>query len=306
MNSSTSVLALTMLGISCLPAIGQETSPTAGIVHTADVDLAYEVYGKPTGETPVMAINGGPGLSHKYMIQNDVWTRVAQHRKVVFYDQRGTGKSTHMQPGASQEMPAQVADLEAVRAHFKFQTVNLVGDSYGGFLAMAYAVAHPDRVHKLILSDSPPAAFKDMVHLLPQTFPDIEEEDAALEKKLGNTDAAAQQGLINHFRMIFYSQEMMHKYLANVGDIGYAPGVGAAVGDSASNMDMNAELPKFKFPTLIITGRYDMNVAPLNAWRMYKAIPGAKLAIFEKSGHLPSYEEPDKYVQVVDEFLSEH
>jgi proline iminopeptidase len=145
-----------------------------------------------------------------------------------------------------------------------------------------------------------------MVHLLPQTFPDIEEEDAALEKKLGNTDAAAQQGLINHFRMIFYSQEMMHKYLANVGDIGYAPGVGAAVGDSASKMDMNAELPKFKFPTLIITGRYDMNVAPLNAWRMYKAIPGAKLAIFEKSGHLPSYEEPDKYVQVVDEFLSEH
>ena len=46
-----------------------------------------------------------------------------------------------------------------------------------------------------------------------------------------------------------------------------------------------------------------MNVAPLTAWRMYKAIPGAKFEVFEKSGHLPSYEEPDKYVGVVEDFL---
>lgn len=46
-----------------------------------------------------------------------------------------------------------------------------------------------------------------------------------------------------------------------------------------------------------------MNVAPLTAWRMYKAIPGAKFEVFEKSGHLPSYEEPDKYVTVVNSFL---
>lgn len=295
------IAALAALSIS---AAAQTSASMAGFVHTTDVDLAYEVYGKPTSETPVFAINGGPGLSHKYMIQNDVWTRLAQHRQIVFYDQRGTGKSTHIQPGASQEMSAQVADLEAVRAHFAFEKIDLVGDSYGGFLSMAYATAHPEHVHKLILSDSPPPAFKDMVHLLPQTFPDIEEEDAAIEKKLGDTDAAAQQQLINHFRMIFYSEELMHKYLAKIGDIGYAPKVGAAVGESAEKMDMTAELPKFNFPTLIITGRYDMNVAPLNAWRMYKAIPGAKLIIFAKSGHLPSYEESDKYVQVVDEFLS--
>jgi len=292
--------ALTALSIS---AIAQTSTPIAGFVHTADVDLAYEVYGKPTAETPVFAINGGPGLSHKYMIQNDVWTRLAQHRQIVFYDQRGTGKSTILQPGASQEMSAQVADLEAVRAHFGFEKIDLVGDSYGGFLSMAYATAHPEHVHKLILSDSPPPAFKDMVHLLPQTFPDIEEEDAAIEKKLGNTDAAAQQQLIDHFRMIFYSEDLMHKYLANIGDIGYTPKVGAAVGESAEKMDMTAELPKFNFPTLIITGRYDMNVAPLTAWHLAHQIPNAKLVFFEKSGHLPSYEEPDRYLSVLEDFL---
>jgi proline iminopeptidase len=285
------------------PAPAISNAPATGVIHTPDVDLAYFVYGSPTAETPVIAVNGGPGLSHIYMIQNDVWNRLAQGRQVIFYDQRGTGDSKHLRDGAAQSFDVQVADLEAVRAHFGFEKVDMVGDSYGGFLSMAYAAAHPEHVRKLILSDSPPPAFKDMVHLLPDVFPDIEEEDAAIEKKLGNTDESAQQQLRNHFRMIFYDEDLLKKYLDHAPDLGMAPGVGAAVGESASKADLNASLPKFTFPVLIITGRYDMNVAPINAWRMYKAIPGAKLEIFAKSGHLPSYEEPDKYVRVVDTFL---
>jgi proline iminopeptidase len=279
--------------------------PVTGMVQTADVDLAYEVYGAPAQETPVIAVNGGPGLSHVYMIQNDVWTRLAKGREIVFYDQRGTGKSKKLKEGASQNIDAQVADLEAIRQHFNFEKVDLVGDSFGGFLSIAYASAHPEHIRKLILSDSAPPALKDIVHLLPEVFPDIEEQDAEIQKKVGNTDEAAQQELLNHFRMIFYSEDLLHKYLANIKDLGYTAGVGAAVGNAASKVDMTAELPKFNFPTLVITGRYDMNVAPLTAWRMYKAIPGARLVIFAKSGHLPSYEEPDRYVQVVDAFLRE-
>jgi proline iminopeptidase len=285
-----------------LPALAQEAT-VSGILHTADVDLTYWVYGKPTAETPIIVVNGGPGLSHIYMIQNDVWNRLAQTRQIIFYDQRGTGKSKSVRAGASMDISAQVADLEAVRSHFAFSKVDLVGDSFGGFLSMAYAVAHPEHFHKLVLSDSAPPALKDIVHLLPQVFPDIEEEDEALRKKLGDTDEAAQQELLNHFRMIFYDEDLLHRYLANVKDLEYTPSTGNAVGQAASKIDMTAELPKFSFPVLVITGRYDMNVAPLTAWRMYKAIHGAKLIIFAKSGHLPSYEEPDKYVQVVNTFL---
>jgi proline iminopeptidase len=295
---------ISMLSLFVQGVIAQTGAPVTGVIHTPDVDLGYEVYGQPTAETPVIAVNGGPGLSHKYMIQNDVWEKLARRRQIVFYDQRGTGASKHVKPGASQTMDAQVGDLDAVRAHFGFEKVDLVGDSYGGFLSMAYAAAHPEHVHKLILSDSPPPAFKNMVHLLPQVFPDIEEEDAAIQKQSGDTDQAAQKQLLNHFRMIFYSEDLLNTYLAHIGDLGYVPSVGAAVGQSAETVDMTAQLPKFNFPVLVITGRYDMNVAPLNAWRMYKAIPGAKLEIFAKSGHLPSYEEPDKYVKVVDAFLS--
>jgi proline iminopeptidase len=263
-----------------------------GLVHTAAVDIGYEVYGD--GAKPVIVANGGPGLSHVYMMQNDVWPRLAKGRKIVFYDQRGTGKSTRVTPGAEQTMEAQVADLEAVRAHFGFAKFALVGDSYGGLLAMAYAAAHPEHVEKLVLSDSAAPAMKDTVHVLQQVFPDLANE---------RTDDPKQQ-LINHFRMLFYSEEKRDAYLAGAKDLGLAPGIGAAVNRAIRNIDLTAELPKFAFPTLVITGRYDMNVAPVTAWKIYKAIPGAKFEIFAKSGHLPSYEEPEKYVAVLNAFLN--
>jgi proline iminopeptidase len=268
--------------------IAQQT----GVVLTPDVDLAYELYGNPGAATPVIVANGGPGLSHIYMMQNDVWPRLAKTRPIVFYDQRGTGKSTRVKVGASQEFEAQIADLEAIRAKFDFQKFDLVGDSYGGFLAMAYAAAHPEHVEKLVLSDSAAPAMKNIVRVLPQVFPDMMERSPD-----------PQEQMRNHFRMLFYSEEKRDAYLAGAKDLGYAPQISAAVSRAISKVDLTAQLTTFAFPTLVITGRYDMNVAPLTAWNIYKAIPGAKFVVFAKSGHLPSYEEPDKYVQVVDAFL---
>jgi proline iminopeptidase len=67
--------------------------------------------------------------------------------------------------------------------------------------------------------------------------------------------------------------------------------------------DLNPEIRKFKFPTLVITGRYDINVAPSVAWKMHKAIAGSQFVVFEKSGHLPFYEEPEAFVRALEAFL---
>jgi proline iminopeptidase len=284
----------------------QALSHATGVVHTPQVDLGYETFGTRGTALPVIAVNGGPGLSHAYMLMNDMWQKVAQHRLVVFYDQRGTGASKHLQASAPQTMDAQVADLDAIRTKLGLEKFALVGDSYGGLLVMAYAAAHPEHVSKLVLSDSAAPSWKSIVHLLPQTFPDIEEQDAAEEKKLGaNTDAAARASLRNHFRMIFYSPAKRDAYMAHMGDLGYEPAVADAVSKATGSLDLTPKLASFHFPTLVITGRYDMNVAPLTAWRMARAIPGAKIVFFEESGHLPSYEEPEKYQTVLETFLNE-
>jgi proline iminopeptidase len=288
-------------------ALHAESVPhLSGTVHTEAVDIGYESFGTQGGALPVIAVNGGPGLSHAYMMMNDLWQQVALHRLVVVYDQRGTGASRDVQKGASQDMDAQVADLEAVRAHLGLEKIALVGDSYGGLLVMAYAAAHPQHVAKMILSDSAAPAWKDMVHLLPQTFPDVEEQTDAEEKSLeANPDAAARAGLRNHFRMIFYSPEKRDAYMARMGDLGYEPAVAEAVSKATENIDLSPSLPGFHFPVLVITGRYDMNVAPLTAWRMAHAIPGAKIVFFEQSGHLPAFEEAEKYRSVLESFLND-
>jgi len=62
-------------------------------------------------------------------------------------------------------------------------------------------------------------------------------------------------------------------------------------------------LPTLRMPTLVLTGRYDINVAPSTAWKIHRAIPGSKWEVFEESGHLPYFEEPEKFVRVVEGFL---
>ena len=238
------------------------------------------------------------------MVQNDVWQRIAQHRQVIFYDQRGTGASPLTNPSAPQTMEAQVADLDAVRDHLHLNQIDLCGDSYGGLLVIAYAAAHPEHVHQLIISDGL-ASFDSIVHLFPQVFPDkLEAQAAAAKTSTASPEAQAQQGLRDHFAMIFYSPEKLAHYMANAPDLGFSPATSEAIAKANPNVDYTAALAKFNFPTLVINGRYDMNVAPLTAWRMYKAIPNAKIVFFEQSGHLPSYEEPEKYLQTLNNFLT--
>src|SRR5437588_7101640 len=98
----------------------QSVTHKKGVAHTEQIDIGYETLGTLGTALPVIAINGGPGLSHAYMVQNDLWERIARNRMVIFYDQRGTGASKNVRAGVSpsmlsQTMDAQVADLDAVR-----------------------------------------------------------------------------------------------------------------------------------------------------------------------------------------------
>ncbi len=288
----------------------QVAQPKTMIVHTPEVDIATFTYGAMSANTPVIAVNGGPGLSHVYMIQNDVWTRrVAAHRQVTFYDQRGTGASQMKQPGAPQSMDAQVGDLEAVRASLRADKVDLVGDSYGGLLASAYAGAYPGHVGALILSDSAAPGFASLHPRLDEVYPDVISEAKAQTAKLMGPDKetkAADLQLRAHFRMIFYSPELCNRYLSNAPDLGSTPAVGEAVSKAIEHLDLMPQMAQFRFPVLVLQGRFDLNVTPDVSWNVAHRIPGAQLVFFEHSGHLPYYEEPDKYVSVVDGFLQAH
>ena len=181
--------------------------------------------------------------------------------------------------------------------------MDLVGDSYGGFLVLAYTLTHPNHVRRLVISDGLPG-WGAIVHPMPEIFPDLEAKTEAHLKDMRKGDAADEYSFRAHLRKCFVSPEIAERYLSHFQDLGLNSAVGAQVEAAAHGTDLSPRLGTIDVPTMVLTGRYDVNVAPITAWRMAQAIPHAQFRVFEKSGHLPSYEEPEAYLRVLSDFLN--
>ncbi|MDP9122560.1 MAG: alpha/beta hydrolase, partial [Acidobacteriota bacterium] len=238
------------------------------------VSLYYEVLGGGPG-TPLVVANGGPGFDHSYLHVSDVWNALARERPVVLYDQRGNGRSGALKPGQSCTLADQVADLEALRGHLGYERIDLLGHSWGGFLAMAYAARHPERIERFILVDSAAPKWSDTLYLFKEVFPETVERQEALQfaDTLGDK-AAAEAGTHEYLTMLFYSPEKRDSFLAGAASYRESREVNQAVNADVARFDLNPELGKFHFPALVLAGRFDMNVAPLSAYRIHRAIPG--------------------------------
>jgi proline iminopeptidase len=278
--------------------------PESGVTFQAgDVTLWYEVRGAGEG-TPLVLVNGGPGFDHSYL-HTAAWDRMARDRRVVFYDQRGNGNSSPLKEGQPCGLAEQIADLEALRTQLGDDAVDLLGHSWGGYLAMAYAALHPQRVAHLVIVDSAAPKIQDTAFLFKQIYPETtaREDALAFAVELGDQSAVAAD-LREYMSMLFYSHQNRDAFLARASRFKYSQVVNRAVWTDLQRFDLNPELGKFRFPTLVVTGRYDFNVAPAVAWAIHHAIPGSEFAVFEKSGHFPFIDEEDAFLSRLMEFLA--
>ena len=268
------------------------------------ISLYYEVIGSGEG-APLVVANGGPGFDHTYLHLSDAWDTIGKSRRVVMYDQRGNGRSSPIAPGISCTLRDQIEDLEAVRAHIGADRIDLLGHSWGGFLVMAYAARYPQHIERLLIVDSAAPKWSDTVFLFKDVFPEgVEREDAAgFAAQMGDQNAA-KSAVREYLSMLFYSPEKRDAALAKMVDVDENREVNQAIGRDLQHFDLNPELPKFHFPTVVMTGRYDMNVAPVVAYKIHRAIPNSTFVVFDRSGHMPFYEEPDKFVGTVQQFLT--
>ncbi len=110
---SAAVLALAL----ALPASAAPSRPSGPgeRLHTSGATIWYEVRGSGSGR-PLVMVNGGPGFDHTYALCSGAWDELARRRRVVFYDQRGTGRSGALAKDQSCTLADQIADLEALRA----------------------------------------------------------------------------------------------------------------------------------------------------------------------------------------------
>jgi proline iminopeptidase len=266
--------------------------------------LYYEVTGSGSG-TPLIVANGGPGFDHTYLhIGTTAWESLAKNRTVIFYDQRGVGRSEPLKAGQSCTVADQIDDLEALRAHLGYEKIDLLGHSWGGFLSMAYAARHPERIAHLILVDSAAPKWSDIIFLFNQVFPQTTERQDALAfaDELGDK-TASDASIHEYLTMLFYSPEKRDVFVAQMGPGVYNKKVNQTLNSDIGRFDLNPEIRKFRFPVMVATGRFDMNVAPVVAYKIHQAIVGSRFVVFERSGHLPFYEEPEAFDSAVEDFL---
>ncbi len=288
--------------LAALPAFGQQFE-SGKFFQGQGATLYYEIRGENTS-TPLLVINGGPGVDHTYMHStlhpSSALDELAGDRPIIFYDQRGVGKSPALKAGQSCTVADQVADLEALRAYLGYERINILGHSFGGYLAMAYAVRYPERIDRLILCDSAAPKFTETLFLFEKVFPETNERMEAIKV---TDEATKKAAFLYYFSMLFYSAKNRDTYLAKITTINANIEVGDTLRKDMEELDFTPELPKFHFPTLVMTGRFDMNIAPSVAYTIHKAISGSRFVVFEQSGHLPFYEEQEKFVQTVKKFL---
>jgi proline iminopeptidase len=267
-------------------------------------DLAVEVFGEE-GAPVLIAHHGAPGLGSR---AEPVATfgPFADAYRVVVFDARGSGESEGNPPFTHEQW---VADVDGLREWAGAERFVMAGGSYGGFIAMEYAIRHPERVKALVLRDTSPdhdnevAARRNALSSARVTV-DLDKFDRITDGRVRDDD-----DLRDCWREILPLYDHVYdpaKVAERVATTPYRYEThNFAFAVNMPDYDIKALLPTITCPALVTVGRDDWITPVECSETIASLIPGARLVVFEKSGHSPQIEEADRWRQVVRDFLAE-
>lgn len=286
--------------------------PKEGYVSVLGFDLFYRQFGSPdNGE--ILCLHGGPGATHDYLLS---MADLADHGyRVTFYDQLGCGRSQVPKDITLFVPERYVEEVEAFRRRMKLGRPHFIGSSWGGMLAIAYALKYQRNMKSMTTVGG--------LHSVPLTVREMNRMKRGLtaeaQKTLAKYEAAGDYENPEYLKavMVFY-----RKHLCRLDpwpeEVSYAldhiskPVYGTMNGPNEFTIigntrywDVTEELRTIKVPTLVLGGRYD-EVSPVIAREIHKGIRGSELTIFPHSSHLPFWEERASFMKRVVRFLGAH
>lgn len=277
-----------------------------GSRYVNGVELYYKILGQ--GE-PVMILHGGPGLDHTYLLPQ--MAQLARDYQLIFYDQRATGRSSGNPDAASITIDNFVEDLEGLRQTLNLDKMNLMGHSWGGLLAMFYAIRYPNNLNSLILVGSAGASWEFRPAFSSNLQRRMTETDRltlhALEvsegfrKRTPETMNAFFKAL---FRPYFHDRRLSDQLTIQLNERTAKNNlaVNSLMWSQLGNYDIHAELSTLDLPTLIIHG--DSDPVPIEfARQIHESIADSEFILLENSGHFPYIEQPEAFFGSVRRFL---
>jgi proline iminopeptidase len=324
MNFLRLTLALFLAAAVTAPAAAQSTvyPQQEGYVDAHGVLIYYKTLGNGP---PLVVLHGGPGASHDYFLPHLL--PLARTHRLIFIDERGSGRSQRLQDTSLYTVEGDVEDIEAVRVALHLGKISLLGHSCGGVLAQAYALKYQQNLSHLILN-STFASTREMNVVLAR------EKAAMPAAKLARLNELEAAGL-------FGKGELWERgrYLAEYETLAWGPGYfpflfGArpdsnydpAGGNAPTNWELYRamwgsdgefvidgnlksveyvdRLPTIHVPTLIVVGDHD-ECDPSLSKEMHEKIAGSKLVILPNSGHMNFVDQPEMWQKAVEGFLSE-
>jgi proline-specific peptidase len=260
---------------------------------------------------PLVCLHGGPGSGHYYL---EPLEELAQDgRRVILYDQLGCGNSDVPQDLAIHTVGLYVEELDAIRKALGLETVHVLGHSWGGMLAMEYALTQPPGLRSLVLSNtgaSMPQWMAEDAVLLEQ-LPEKVRATLRIHEAAGTTDSqeyklAGAEFYRRHASLRIQPRpECLKRMQGKPGDHVYqymwGPGEWIISGTLA-DWDITHRLGEIHVPALVLVGRHD-HATPALAQTVKDGIPDSELVVFEQSGHHAHLEETGLYLATVREFL---
>jgi proline iminopeptidase len=273
----------------------------------------YETWYRSVGDgpgTPLLCLHGGPGSTHVGLTALEP---LADERRVVLYDQVGSGNSSKPSDPSLWTVELFVAEVANVREALGLEHVHLLGHSWGGMLAQEYALTQPRGLASLVLSStlSSAALWREESLRLRAAMPTEIAAQLDAHEAAGTTDDPEYE------RAVF---EFLHRHLCRLDP--WPPAVEEVIrstnlevyntmwGPSEAHptgvlagWDVTPRLGEIRVPALVLCGRYD-EATPRQAETIAAALPDAELVVFEESAHLAPLEETDRYLATVRAFLA--
>jgi proline-specific peptidase len=266
-----------------------------------------------SGRLPLVLLHGGPGATHRYLEPLEALARSG--RQVIFYDQIGCGRSDHPLDPALYTPATFVEEFAALREQLDLPQVHVLGQSWGGMLAMEIALAKPAGLRSIVVADSPASMqlwVSEANRLRSALPPDVEQALREHEAAGTTTDPAYLAAC-----EVFYRRHVCRvaewpacvvdafEALANDGyvyNLMNGPSEFHCIG-TLRDWDITERLHEIAVPTLLLSGRHD-EATPLIVGTIHDRIPGAEWIVFELSSHMPHIEEPHAFNAAVRGFLA--